>query len=181
MFVELRGLFADVFQRQGYHKHSIFASFITERQISVNLFPCVKMEDNLSAVFFPSTKKTLNGKTQEKSGKKEITDLKVIFSFINYFLFFDSHQLFLTYQNFQDFFHFKLSLHTEFFNKLTTSSWLFDSMGTRASSAQTHLGSYFWCSLAARSLPFACPEPSRVGTGCPEDGNAVLGAQRMGT
>lgn len=121
------------------------------------------------------------GKPKKSLEKKEITDLKVIFSFINYFLFFDSHQLFLTYQNFQDFFHFKLSLHTEFFNKLTTSSWLFDSMGTRASSAQTHLGSYFWCSLAARSLPFARPEPSRVGTGYPEDGNAVLGAQRMGT
>lgn len=94
MFVELEGLSADVFQRLGYHKHSIYASFITKRQISVKFFPCVKMEDNLSAVFFPSTKKTLNGKTQEKSEKKEITNLKVIFSFINYIQFFDSHHYF---------------------------------------------------------------------------------------
>lgn len=62
MFMELGGLFT-VFQRQGYHKHSIFAHFITERQISVMSLPCVKTEDNLSAIFPTTTKKILNSKT----------------------------------------------------------------------------------------------------------------------
>lgn len=39
------------------------ASFITEGQISVMFFPCVKSEDNLSAIFLTSTKKILNSKT----------------------------------------------------------------------------------------------------------------------
>lgn len=67
MFMELGGLFTDVFQSQGYRKCTIFASFITERQISVMFFPCVKSEGNLTAVFLTSTKKIPDGKTWEKS------------------------------------------------------------------------------------------------------------------
>lgn len=62
MFMELRGLFTDVFQSLGYLKCSIFASFITETQISVMFFPRVKSENNLSAVFLTCTKKILNDK-----------------------------------------------------------------------------------------------------------------------
>lgn len=80
MFMELGGLFTDVFQRQGYRKCSIFASFITERQISVMFLPCVKSEGNLSAVFLTSTKKILNSETREKS-----TNPNVKINIISYF------------------------------------------------------------------------------------------------
>lgn len=69
--MELGGLFTDVFQRQDYHKCSIFASFITKRQISVMFLPCVKTEDNLSSIFLTSIKKTLNSKTCGNVAKKK--------------------------------------------------------------------------------------------------------------
>lgn len=76
MFVELGGLFTDVFQRQGYHKCSIFTSFSTERQISVMFLPRVKTESNLSGIFLTSTKKILKSETRKKCAKKKSHILK---------------------------------------------------------------------------------------------------------
>lgn len=56
------------------------ASFITEGQISVMFFHCVKSEDNLSAIFLTSTKKILNSKTSEK-----LTNVNVKFHLFSYF------------------------------------------------------------------------------------------------